>query len=153
MTMISYRYRDMSKPKNAGFLIEVEDEVENEEYQVGIYIIDNSGAIVDRTSKSVSKEWVDKVVKYVHSCKNKIMPLSTWLVNYDATDFESRLWLETDEWNREVYCYTLGHLTDYEHLKYSRKRETLYEVFKGFSELLKEVGLLLEVNKLYFMNK
>ena len=45
MTMISYRYRDMSKPKNAGFLIEVEDEVENEDYQVGIYIINNAGDI------------------------------------------------------------------------------------------------------------
>ena len=52
---------------------------------------------------------------------------------------------ETDEWNREVYCYTLGHLTDYTNLKYSKDRNYLYKLFTTLKKFLLEVGVVLDI--------
>ena len=74
------------------------------------------------------------------------MRLSTWLVNCDSTNNESFFCFETDELNREIYCYTLGHLTDYTNLKYSKERNYLYKLFTSLKKHLLEIGVVLDIS-------
>lgn len=146
MTLI-YRYKNTMDDVNTGFKLIVDDNFPND---IQIHSIDLNDKIKETFTIPISDDWLKKVIKFVNSNK-KVMRLSTWLVNCDSTNNESFFYFETENWNREIYCYTLGHLTDYNNLKYSKDRDYLYKVFNQFQNLLLEIGVQLKVKSYKIM--
>ena len=146
MTLI-YRYKYNLETENTGFKVVVDDNFPDD---IQIHNIDLNDTIRETFTIPISKSWLNKVINFVNSNK-KVMKLSTWLVNCDSTYNESFFYLETDDWNREIYCFTLGALTDYTNLKYSKDRDYLYKVFKEFQSLLLEIGVQLNIGSYKIM--
>ena len=129
------------KSTDTGFKVVVDDRFPND---IQIHNIDLNDNIKETFTIPVSSGWLNKVVKFVNSNK-KVMRLSAWLVNADSTNNESFFYFETDTWNREIYCYTLGYLTDYTNLKYSKDRNYLYKLFTILKDYLLEIGITLNI--------
>lgn len=140
--LLIYKYKNTMKSTDTGFNVVIDDRFPND---IQIHNIDLNDNIKETFTVPIPSGWLNKVVKFVKSNK-KVMRLSTWLVNCDATNNESFFCFETDEWNREVYCYTLGHLTDYTNLKYSKDRNYLYKLFTTLKKYLLEIGVVLDID-------
>ena len=146
MTLI-YRYKNTLEAENTGFKVVVDDRFPDD---IEIHNIDLHDKIKETFTIPIPKGWLDKVVNFVNSNK-KVLKLSTWLVNCDSTYNESFFYFETEKWNREIYCFTLGALTDYTNLKYSKDRDYLYKVFKKIQLFLLEIGVQLNINSYKIM--
>ena len=139
--LLIYNYKNTMKSTDTGFKVVVDDRFPND---IQIHNIDLNDNIKETFTIPVSSGWLNKVVKFVNSNK-KVMRLSAWLVNADSTNNESFFYFETDTWNREIYCYTLGYLTDYTNLKYSKDRNYLYKLFTILKDYLLEIGITLNI--------
>ena len=130
------------KVDNSGFKVLIDDVFPND---IQIHNIDINDKVISTTTIKISPNWLNKIDKFINSNK-KILKLSTWIVNADSTNNESFFYFETTTWNREIYCYTLGHLTDYTNLKYSKDRNYLYKLFTTLKGYLLEVGINLNID-------
>lgn len=120
---------------------------EEEWDDVCVTLITKSRKYIDSVSYPVSKEWIEKVCKFLNE-QEQLKTLSSWIYKNEPHNTEHLISIEGEGWNRDISIYNLGQLKNHIDPNYYKEEVILLEFLDKIKGFLKEVGIDFQINKI-----